>query len=541
MIRVDGFDVVADPYAVRARIGLTGQYAGLDEALSGRANLMLIGRLAGLRRANRPERAAELIGRFDLAAAAGRAVGTYSGGMRRRADLAASLMARPSLLVLDEPTTGLDPAGRHQLWESLAALRDEGTTMLLTTSTWRKPNGSPTWCTSWIRAAGGQRHAGPAACPDRNPAGRGAVRAGRRAAAAAGAGRPAACRRIPVRGPGVRAAHPGRPGRRGHAAGVAQALAADGIAVADLACAAQPGRGVPGPDRAARSPGGIVTSPRGHVTSLAARRLPRPPPAARPGPAFAPGPRRTSREAALIFGRQLAILRANPPAAAYPLIQPVVLLVLFLAIFAGLARVPGATYRQYLVPGIIVQNVALTAPTVGLGIVLDAASGITDRFRSLPIARSAVLLGRMLAESLIFAVQALLVLGVASLLGFRVATGLPGMAGIVVIAVTFGVALGITMSWLALRIHDPDTAGRALFLPMVPLTFISSTFTPIDRLAGWLQPLARANPVTAAVNLIRTLADGGPLGREPLYFAVWIAALSVIPGLLAIRRWQGDR
>jgi daunorubicin resistance ABC transporter ATP-binding subunit len=133
VIRVAGYDVVADPYAVRARIGLTGQYAGLDEALSGRANLMLIGRLAGLRRQAARGRAAELTDRFDLAAAAGRPVGTYSGGMRRRADLAASLMARPSLLVLDEPTTGLDPAGRRQVWESLAALREEGTAMLLTT------------------------------------------------------------------------------------------------------------------------------------------------------------------------------------------------------------------------------------------------------------------------------------------------------------------------------------------------------------------------------------------------------------------------
>ncbi len=133
VIRVDGYDVVADPYAVRARIGLTGQYAGLDEALSGRANLMLIGRLAGLGRGTARGRAAGLIDRFNLAAAAGRPVGTYSGGMRRRADLAASLMARPSLLVLDEPTTGLDPAGRLQLWESLAGLRDEGTAMLLTT------------------------------------------------------------------------------------------------------------------------------------------------------------------------------------------------------------------------------------------------------------------------------------------------------------------------------------------------------------------------------------------------------------------------
>ena len=199
------------------------------------------------------------------------------------------------------------------------------------------------------------------------------------------------------------------------------------------------------------------------MTSLAGAPVPTPAvPAAQPGPTSRPGPRRTARETALICGRQLAILRANPSRLLYPLIQPVVLLVLFLAIFAGLARVPGASYRQYLVPGIIVQNVALTAPTVGLGVVLDAASGITDRFRSLPMARSAVLLGRMLAESLIFAVQAILVLGVASLLGFRVQTGLPGMAGIVVIAVTFGVALGITLSWLALRIHDPDTAGRAL-------------------------------------------------------------------------------
>jgi len=261
----------------------------------------------------------------------------------------------------------------------------------------------------------------------------------------------------------------------------------------------------------------------------------------RPGRASRPGPRRSAREALLICGRQLSIFRASPSRLLYPFIQPVVLLVLFLAIFAGLARVPGASYRQYLVPGIIVQNVALTAPTVGLGIVLDAASGIRDRFRSLPMARSAVLVGRMLAEGLIFTVQALLVLAVASLMGFRVRTGLPGMAGIVAVAVSFGIALGITMSWLALRISDPDTAGRALFLPMVPLTFISSTFTPIDRLAGWLQPVARANPVTAAVDLIRTLADGGPLGREPLYLVAWLAVLSIGPGLLAVRRWQADR
>ena len=132
-VRVLGRDVLAHPYAVRSLIGLTGQYAGLDEALTGRDNLVLIGRLAGLGRREARRRAAGLAERFGLADAAGRATATYSGGMRRRLDLAASLMNRPALLILDEPTTGLDPGSRVELWAALRELRDLGTTMLLTT------------------------------------------------------------------------------------------------------------------------------------------------------------------------------------------------------------------------------------------------------------------------------------------------------------------------------------------------------------------------------------------------------------------------
>jgi daunorubicin resistance ABC transporter ATP-binding subunit len=131
--RVLGRDVAERPYAVRSVIGLTGQYAGLDEALPGRDNLVLIGRLAGLGRREAPERAADLAERFGLSEAAGRPVRTYSGGMRRRLDLAASLMNRPALLILDEPTTGLDPGSRIELWAALRELREAGTTMLLTT------------------------------------------------------------------------------------------------------------------------------------------------------------------------------------------------------------------------------------------------------------------------------------------------------------------------------------------------------------------------------------------------------------------------
>jgi ABC-type multidrug transport system ATPase subunit len=132
-VRVFGCDVVRQARQVRARIGLTGQYAGLDDALNGRDNLVLIGRLAGLRRGQAVSRAAELTAALGLDGAIGRMVRTYSGGMRRRLDLAASLMHQPDLLVLDEPTTGLDPGSRQQLWAVLTRLRAAGTTMLLTT------------------------------------------------------------------------------------------------------------------------------------------------------------------------------------------------------------------------------------------------------------------------------------------------------------------------------------------------------------------------------------------------------------------------
>ncbi len=131
--RILGADVVTQPGEVRRRIGLTGQYAALDEYLTGRANLIMIGRLARLGRGQARQRADELLERFDLTGAAGRAVKTYSGGMRRRLDLAASLIGLPEVLFLDEPTTGLDPRSRSVMWEIIRDLAGAGTTLLLTT------------------------------------------------------------------------------------------------------------------------------------------------------------------------------------------------------------------------------------------------------------------------------------------------------------------------------------------------------------------------------------------------------------------------
>ncbi len=130
---VAGLDAVRDAAALRGRIGLAGQYAAVDENLTGAENLVMVGRLYGWRRRVARERAAELLERFRLTEAAGRPVKTYSGGMRRRLDLAAALVARPPVLFLDEPTTGLDPRSRHDVWETVEALVADGTTVLLTT------------------------------------------------------------------------------------------------------------------------------------------------------------------------------------------------------------------------------------------------------------------------------------------------------------------------------------------------------------------------------------------------------------------------
>jgi ABC-2 type transport system ATP-binding protein len=130
---IDGFDVATQAADVRRRIGLVGQYAAVDEILDGRRNLVMFGRLFHLSRFDARRRADELLARFDLADAGPRPVGKYSGGMRRRLDLAVSMILAPAVLFLDEPTTGLDPRGRAEVWDAVRALVAGGTTVLLTT------------------------------------------------------------------------------------------------------------------------------------------------------------------------------------------------------------------------------------------------------------------------------------------------------------------------------------------------------------------------------------------------------------------------
>ena len=254
---------------------------------------------------------------------------------------------------------------------------------------------------------------------------------------------------------------------------------------------------------------------------------------------------RTARDSALIAGRNLRVLRKNPGRMVYPLVQPAVLLVMFVSVFGNLALTGHAAaagaYRQFLIPGIIVQNATLTAPVTGLALLRDSSSGLADRFRSLPMSRAAVLSGRAASDAVVFAAQAAALLAVATPLGFRVSGGLPGYAAITGITVVFGLALAVLSGWFALLLGDPETAERVLFFPAIALSFISSAFAPVNDLAGWMQPVARVTPATEAAAVIRSLAAGGPLAIPLLELGIWLAALILIPGTLAARRWNSPR
>lgn len=132
-VKVEGYEVNQEPDEIRTRIGLTGQSASVDEMLTGRENLIMMGRLYRLTKSSAKQRAEELLAQFDLVDAANRPLKTYSGGMRRRLDLAVSLIATPPIIFLDEPTTGLDPRSRLAMWDIIEQLKSDGATILLTT------------------------------------------------------------------------------------------------------------------------------------------------------------------------------------------------------------------------------------------------------------------------------------------------------------------------------------------------------------------------------------------------------------------------
>ena len=239
----------------------------------------------------------------------------------------------------------------------------------------------------------------------------------------------------------------------------------------------------------------------------------------------------------IAWRNMLAVVR-NPQLLVVDTITPIMFVLLFAFVFGGAIQTPGVSYITFLMPGIFVQTVVFGGTGTAVGLAEDLQKGIIDRFRSLPMAPSAVLIGRTFADLIRNAYTVLIMTAVGFLIGFR----FTGSVGQFVLSLVLVTLFGYAISWLAanvgLRAKSAQTAQGAIFIPIFPLTFVSSAFVPIATMPEWLQPIAQANPVTVVVNAARGLIVGVVDTSTVLLALAWIVGLVAVFAPLAIRTYR---
>jgi ABC-2 type transport system permease protein/oleandomycin transport system permease protein len=232
-----------------------------------------------------------------------------------------------------------------------------------------------------------------------------------------------------------------------------------------------------------------------------------------------------------------------PQLLVFSTIQPVMFVLLFNYVFGGAIRLPEgvSNYINYLIPGILIQTVLFGATQTTVGLAEDLSRGMIDRFRSLPMARSAVLAGRTLADSIRNVFVVLLMLGVGALIGFRFQDGLAAALGAVALVVLFGFAFSWISALIGLVTKDPETAQVAGFIWIFPLVFASSAFVPIQTMPGWLRAFAEVQPISVTVDAVRYLTLGGAAGGsvDSVWRALlWIAGILLVFVPLAVAQYR---
>jgi ABC-2 type transport system ATP-binding protein len=535
-----GLDVVADPAEVRKQLALTGQFAAIDELLTGRENLEMFGRLFRLSRTEAHGRATELLERFELTDAADRTAKTYSGGMRRRLDLASSVLTQPRVLFLDEPTTGLDPRSRNEIWDIVRDLRREGTTILLTTQYLEEADlladeiavidhgrviAKGTGNELKDRVGGHILEVELTDVGQRDEA--------RAALLRIGCGQPE---------------QDGRPDRltlpapRESLVLVEEAageLRRAGIGVSEI--------GLRGPtlDDVFLQLTGEPPSENGNAqvagavsdeTVLARRRRLK-----RPQAPSVRGAETNIVDTAVVTMRNLRHFWRQPDLLIFSTIQPVMFVLLFVYVFSGAigkALPAGISYVDYLLPGIFVQSVTFRASQTAVGLSEDLRRGVIDRFRSMPMARSAVLVGRTTADL----VRNVLIIGlmivVGYLVGFSFQAGFLSALGCVALIAAWGIALSWIFAFVALVVRGAESAQTAGFVILFPLVFASSVFVPVSTLPSWLQPIAKASPVTLTADAARTFALVGGVPDSLWKSLAWIIGIVAVFVPLSVWRYR---
>jgi ABC-2 type transport system permease protein/oleandomycin transport system permease protein len=244
----------------------------------------------------------------------------------------------------------------------------------------------------------------------------------------------------------------------------------------------------------------------------------------------------------------LAMTRRNliryvriPTLLVFSTVQPIMFVLLFVYVFGGAVSrsLPnGVKYVDFLMPGIFVQTVVFGSTQTGVGLAEDLSKGMIERFRSLPMARSAVLAGRTLGDAVRNTFVVILMTVVGMLVGFRFHTNVVASVAALLLVVAFGFAFSWISATIGLTVHDVESAQTAGFIWVFPLVFASSVFVPIHTLPGWLQAFARINPITNVANAMRALILGGPTTRYVLYALAWIVGILAVFMPFATRRYR---
>jgi ABC transporter DrrB family efflux protein len=239
----------------------------------------------------------------------------------------------------------------------------------------------------------------------------------------------------------------------------------------------------------------------------------------------------------IAWRNMLAVVR-NPQLLVVDTITPIMFVLLFAFVFGGAIQTPGVSYITFLMPGIFVQTVVFGGTGTAVGLAEDLQKGIIDRFRSLPMAPSGVLIGRTFADLIRNAYTVLIMTAVGFLIGFRFTGSVAQFALALVLVTLFGYAISWLSANIGLRAKSAQAAQGAIFIPIFPLTFVSSAFVPIETMPSWLKPIAEANPVTVVVNAARGLIVGVVDTSTVLMAIAWIVGLVVVFAPLAIRSYR---
>ena len=252
----------------------------------------------------------------------------------------------------------------------------------------------------------------------------------------------------------------------------------------------------------------------------------------------APGRAGTIRNTLTIARRNLLHIKANPEQLVEMSIQPLMFLLLFVFVFGGAISGSGDRYLQFVLPGILVQGMAFTPFTTALGLHKDFTQGLVDRFRSLPIARSAPIAGRITADVFRIVWSVVIMVGFGMLLGFRFEAGAIDAIAALLLVVAFGLAMCWPMAFIGITAKSPESVNTWGFMTILPLTFASSVFVPTGTMPGWLEAFANVNPITHIVDAARGLMLGLPFAEPLMWSVLWLAGITAVFGTLTVARYR---